>query len=193
MATYAAIAGVSQTLVGLLRRASSGTEFAGVSVAAYQAANLEKPMTEGISVWLYRITVAPERNALPACDAGGTRRLPALPLDLHYLVTAWAADPVQEQRLLGWAVRTIEDSRLLPAGLLGEHLPEPDVFAPQESVELVWQPLSFSEQLDLWEGVRSKMRPSAAYLVRTVHLASAVELATFPAVQTRELVLGRLP
>lgn len=193
MATYAAIAGVSQSLVGLLRRASSGTEFAGVVVAQYQAANLEKPMSEGISLWLYRITVAPERNAVPASDADGTRRLPALPLDLHYLLTAWAAEPVQEQRLFGWAVRTLEDSRLVPAGVLGEHLPERDAFGPQESVELVWQPLSFSEQLDLWEGVRSKMRPSAAYLVRTVHLASSVELMTHPAVQTRELVLGRLP
>ena len=191
VATYPAVAGVSQALVGLLRRGAAGTEFAGLSVALYHASNLERPMTEGISLWLYRVSVNPARNHPVRVDVDGTRHLPPLPLDLHYLLTAWAADPVQEQRLFAWAVRTLEDTPVLPAGVLNEPLAEPDVFLPQEAVELAWQPLSLSESLDLWEGVRTKLRPSASYLARSVHLTSDAERTTWAPVQTRELVVGR--
>jgi hypothetical protein len=190
MARYPAIAGTSQAILDLLRGAAEDTEFAGVDFAHYHASNLEKPMSEGVSLWLYRISVNAARNLPPRIDPDGTRHAPALPLDLHYLLTAWAADPIQEQRLFAWAVRTIEDTPLLPAGVLNRPLSEPDVFRPQESVELAWQALPLSEFLDLWEGMRTKMRPSASYLARIVGIESTTEFDGYPDVQTRELVYG---
>jgi len=190
MARYPAIAGTSQAILGLLQGAAAETEFAGVEFAHYHATSLERPMTEGISLWLYRITVNPARNLPPRVDPDGTRHSPPIPLDLHYLLTAWATDPIQQQRLFGWAVRTIEDTPLLPAGVLNQHLSEPNVFGPTESVELVWQPVPLSEFLDLWEGARSRMRPSASYLARVVELESPVEFLEHPDVQTRELAYG---
>ncbi len=189
MALYPAIAGASQAILDLLRGAAVETEFHSVELALYHAANLEKPMSEGISLWLYRVTVNPNRNRPPRIGPDGTRYAPSLPLDLHYMLTAWAAEPIQEQRLLGWAVRTIEDTPLLPAGVLNRPLSEPDVFRPEESLELVWEPLATSDFLDLWEGIRTKMRPSASYLARIVELESSVEWRS-PDVQTRELVFG---
>jgi hypothetical protein len=190
VAHYPAIAGTSQAILGLLQGAAADTEFSDVTFAHYSASNLERPMAEGLSLWLYRITVNPARNLLPRTDPDGTRHAPPIPLDLHYLVTAWAADPIKEHRLFGWAVRTLEDTPLMPAGVLNRHLAEPDVFAPHESVELVWQPLPFSEFLDLWEGVRNRMRPSASYLARIVEIESSAELSTYLEVQTRELAYG---
>lgn len=190
MASYPAIAGASQAILGLLQGAAAESEFAGVELAHYHAASLERPMTEGISLWLYRITVNAARNLPPRVGPDGARRRPPIPLDLHYLVTAWAADPVQEQRLFGWAVRTIEDTPILPAGVLNQHLSEPDVFAPHESVELVWESQPMSEFLDLWEGARLRMRPSASYLARIVEIESPVELFQQPDAQTRELAYG---
>jgi hypothetical protein len=190
MALYPAIAGTSQAVLGLLHAAAAETEFAGAEFAHYHASNLERPMTEGISLWLYRITVNPARNLPPRIDPDGTLHGPPIPLDLHYLVSAWAADPVQEQRLFGWAVRTLEDTPILPAGVLNQHLSEPHVFAPHESVELVWQPLTLAEFLDLWDGVRTKMRPSASYLARIVEIESPVEVSAHPDVQTREFAYG---
>jgi hypothetical protein len=190
MARYPAIAGASQAILGLLQGAAASSEFAGVDFAHYHATNLERPMTEGVSLWLYRVTVNPARNLPPRVDPDGTRHAPPIPLDLHYLVTAWAADPVQEQRLFGWAVRTIEDTPLLPAGVLNQHLSEPDVFAPHESVELVWQPQPMSEFLDLWEGARLRMRASASYLARVVELESPVEFDEYRDVQTRDFAYG---
>jgi hypothetical protein len=190
MALYPAIAGTSQAVLGILRAAAANSEFAGVEFAHYHASNLEKPMSEGISLWLYRITVNPARNLPARIDPDGTRHGPPIPLDLHYLVSAWAPDPVREQRLFGWAVRTLEDTPLLPAGVLNQHLSDPNVFAPHESVDLVWQPLSLSEFLDLWEGVRTKLRPSASYLARIVEIDSPVAFAQHREVQTREFAYG---
>lgn len=190
MASYPAIAGTSQAILGLLQSAAAETEFAGVEFAHYHATSLEKPMAEGVSLWLYRITVNPARNLPVRVDPDGTRHWPPIPLDLHYLLTAWGTDPIQQQRLFGWAVRTIEDTPLLPAGVLNQHLSEPDVFGPEETVELVWQPLQLSEFLDLWEGARLRLRPSASYLARVVDLASTVEVSVHPDVQTRELAYG---
>jgi hypothetical protein len=190
VALYPAIAGTSQAILGLLQGAAAESEFATADFAHYHASNLEHPMTEGISLWLYRITVNPARNLPPRVDLDGTRHSPPIPLDLHYLISAWATDPIQQQRLFGWAVRTIEDTPLLPAGVLNQHLSEPNVFGPDESVELVWQPLTFSEVLDLWDGVKTKMRPSASYLARIVELESAVDREEYRDVQTRELVYG---
>jgi hypothetical protein len=190
MARYPAVAGTSQAILDLLRGAAEETEFAGVDFAHYHASNLEKPMSEGVSLWLYRISVNAARNLPPTIDPDGTRHSPPLPLDLHYLLTAWAPDPIQEQRLFAWAVRTIEDTPLLPAGVLNRPLAEPDVFRPDESVELAWQALSLSEFLDLWEGMRTKLRPSASYLARIVEIESTIEFEDYADVQTRELVYG---
>jgi hypothetical protein len=190
MAGYPAIAGTSLAILDLLRSAALETEFAGVEFAHYHASNLEKPMAEGVSLWLYRITVNAARNLPVRIDADGTRHAPGLPLDLHYLVSAWATDPIQEQRLFAWTVRTIEDTPQLPAGVLNRHLPERDVFGPHETVELAWQPLTLAENLDLWDSVRAKMRPSASYLARVVELDSGAERFDYPDVQTREFVMG---
>jgi hypothetical protein len=190
MALYPGIAGASQAILGLLQGASAESEFAGVDFEHYHASNLERPMAEGVSLWLYRVTVNPARNLPPKVDPDGTRHWPPIPLDLHYLLSAWAADPIQEQRLFAWAVRTIEDTPLLPAGVLNQHLSEADVFRPHESVELAWQPLTLQELLDLWDGARTKMRPSASYIARIVEIESRLELHEYPEVQTRELAYG---
>ena len=62
MATYPAIAATSEAILGVLQSASAGSEFAGVTFAHYSAKSLEKPMDEGISLYLYRITVTAGRN-----------------------------------------------------------------------------------------------------------------------------------
>jgi hypothetical protein len=56
---------------------------------------------------------------------GGIERRPAPPVvDLHYLVTAWAAEYRDEHQLLGAALRAILANRVLPADLLPAALAE---------------------------------------------------------------------
>ena len=95
-------------------------------------------MNEGLSLYLHRIVVSTEhRNRRPRTGPDGIRPRPAVPLDLHYLLTAWAADAIKQQRLLGWAIRVLADTPTLPAALLNDAGPEHDVFMPEETVELL--------------------------------------------------------
>ena len=57
MASYPAIAATSQGVLGLLESAAPGTEFAGTRFEHYGSADLNDPMSEGVSLWLYRVTI----------------------------------------------------------------------------------------------------------------------------------------
>src|SRR5207302_5699829 len=134
----------------------------------YQSSDLQSPMTAGVSLYLYRLTVSPNRNLPGRIGRDGRRYLPPLPLDLHFLVTAWAGDAIKQQRLLGFAIRTLEDTPILPAGVLNQHGPEADVFRPDETVELVFEALTVQDASYIWQVAQQKEQPSAPYVARMV-------------------------
>ncbi len=186
MATYHAIAATSQALLGLLRDACPRTEFPTADFFLYQATDFEKPMEEGVSLFLYRVTInGSMRNLPPRLAPDGRRYRPSLPVDLHYLLTPWAKDTEKQQRLLGWSMRVIEDVPILPAGLLNYYMPEPEVFHPTETVEVICDPLSIQDWTALWDKLQPKIQTSVTYLARMVALESTVELSAGAPVQTR--------
>lgn len=187
MATYPAIAATSDAVLGLLQSASVGGEFDGVAFAHYQASDLASPMTDGISLYLYRVTVSANRNLPPQRRQDGRRYRPPMPLDLHFLVTAWAETAIRQQRLLGFAVRTLEDTPILPAGVLNQHSPEPDVFRPEETVELVYEAVTVQDFAYIWDVAQTKEQPSATYVARMVEIESLVTVDDGALVQTRAL------
>jgi hypothetical protein len=191
MATYPAIAATSEPILGLLQSAAVGSEFDGVTFDHYQSGDFESPMTAGVSLDLYRVSVSPNRNLPPRLGRDGRRYRPPLPLDLHYLVIAWADDAIKQQRLLGFAVRTLEDTPILPAGVLNQHGPEPDVFRPEETVELVWEALSVQDISEIWDVAQTKEQPSATYVARMVEIESPVLVPDSGTVQTRELAFAK--
>lgn len=187
MAQYPAIAAMSEAVLGTLQSATAGGEFGGVSFAHYQAGDFQSPMTEGISLYLYRVTVSANRNLPARLGADGKRRRPPIPLDLHFLVTAWAGDAIRQQRMLGFAIRTLEDTPILPAGVLNQYGPEPDTFRPDESVEVVYENLSVQDIAYVWDVAKAKEQPSAPYVARMVEIESRLESDGAAPVQTREL------
>jgi Pvc16 N-terminal domain len=186
MALSPAIAATSQAILGLVQSASLGGEFQSATFAHYQSSNFQSPMGEGVSLWLYRLTVNANRNQPPRVGRDGRRYRPPLPLDLHYVVTAWAGDAVKQQRLLGFAIRTLEDTPILPAGVLNQHGPEPDVFRPDETVELVFESISVQDASYIWGVAQTKEQPSAMYVARMVEIESSVPLDDAAPAQTRE-------
>jgi hypothetical protein len=187
MATYPAIAATSEAVLGLLQSAAVGGEFDGVAFAHYQSGDFESPMADGISLYLYRVTVSSNRNLPPQLGPDGRRYRPPIPLDVHYLVTAWAETAVRQQRMLGFAIRTLEDTPILPAGVLNQHSPEPNVFRPEETVELVYESLTVQDVGYIWDVAQTKEQPSAPYVARMVEIESPVEIDEGTLVQTREL------
>jgi hypothetical protein len=189
LATYRAIAATSLAIIKLLEDACPKSEFEKAEFKLYQASNYENPIVEGISLLLYRVTVNTTlRNLPPRVASDGIRYRPSLPLDLHYVVTAWASDAEKQQRLLGWAMRALEDAPILPAAILNKHVNMPDTFRPDEAVELICDSLSIQDLTAVWDKLKPRYQTSATYIARMVALDSEIELAEAELVQTREFV-----
>jgi hypothetical protein len=177
VATHNAIAAIGQAILGLLTTARSSPEFADAKFELYQGHNFQSPMDEGISLYLHRITPSSNIRNLPTRLApNGKRFRPSLPIDLHYLLIAWASDAEKQQRLLGWAMRQLENTPVLNASLLNQHGPEPDTFDPTESVELIMDNIPVVDMAAIWEVARQHMQLSVPYVARTVRIDSDVEI-----------------
>ena len=192
MATYQAVAATSQAIVGLLTAAAAepASEFGRIHVEVYRAEDLQKPMTEGLSLYLHRVVVSTEhRNRLPRVAPDGTCRRPAIPLDLHYLLTAWGADAIKQQRLLGWGIRVLADTPTVPAGVLNHWGPEHDVFTTDETVQVLFEPLSMQDMSYVMEASGGRREISATFVARVIELESLDPRPLDRLVQTREFAL----
>lgn len=192
MATYHAIAAISQAILGLLEEASPKPEFAGSQFALYLVSNFQNPMDEGVSLYLYRVGTSSRRNLPSRLGPHGERYRPPLPVDLYYLLTTWAKTPEKQQRLLGWCLRELGDTPILPAGLLNHYGPEPDTFRPDETVELVFEPLSLQDMANLWEPLKPHLQVSATYVARMVTIESTLQVTDTGIVQTRQFNLAKV-
>jgi hypothetical protein len=193
VASYLAIGATSTALTGLIRDHYPRDQFGStLDVALYQARDFESPMREGFSVFLYRVLVnGTVRNMSLRRSPDGRRFRASLPLDLHYLVTPWAEDVEQQHRMLGWVMRFIEDQGVLSAGHLNHYVAETDIFASQEALEIICDPLALTDHLNLWDRLRARFPISVSYAVRMVSVDSQVEIVDSSSrVQTRTFVMG---
>lgn len=193
MATYAAISAVGQALLALLEQACPKPEFEGAKFELYQAGNFKAPMDEGISLFLYRVAPSTTRRNLAGReDAQGRRTRPPLPLDLYYLLTPWAKTAAKQHRMLGWSMRTLEDTPTLTASFLNHYgMPETDTFLPDETVTFVQETLSIQDLLNVWEVGKPNIQVSATYVARMVVIESAISDTQGPPVQTRTFDVRR--
>jgi Pvc16 N-terminal domain len=192
LATYHAIAATGQAILGLLERACPKPEFEGAIFELYQAKDFQNPMEEGVSLYLYRVATSSRRNLPPRIGPNGQHYRPPLPLDLYFLLTAWAKSAAKQQRLLGFCIREIGDTPILPASLLNHFGPEPDTFRPDEAVELIFESLTLQDTSNLWEPLKPNVQPSATYVARMISIESFVELPDSRPVQTREFDFAKM-
>jgi hypothetical protein len=194
MATRNAIAATTSAIVGLLDDGYP-REFGKLTVAPAHASELvgDKPIADGFTVCLYRVTLnGTLRNLPPRMGPDGTRYRASLPVDLQYLVTPWAGNVEKQQRMLGWGMRHLEDNPILPAGLLNRYLNEPDVFRPEETVELVCESLSLADFTNIWDKVKPRLQASVLYIARMVLIDSDIALSEGRPVQTRVFEMSKL-
>lgn len=178
-------------VLGLLESACPKPEFDGVRFELYQAKDFNNPMDEGVSLFLYRLATSSRRNLPARLGPNGEKYRPPLPIDLYYLLTAWGRTSAKQQRLLGWCIRELGDTPVLPASLLNHYMPEQETFRPDESVELIFEPLSLQDISNLWEPLKQNLQASAFYVARMVALESTVVLAEGGPVQTRQFDLAK--
>jgi hypothetical protein len=193
MARYQAIAATGQAILGLLADACPKPEFDGARFELFQAKDFQSPFEEGVTLFLFRLAVnGSRRNLPPTIGPDGKKYRPPIPLDFHYLLTAWAKTAARQQRLLGWAVRALQDVPVLPASFLAAYAPEPNVFRPGEAVELLFDTLTLQDLNNLWGTFKISPPLSVAYIVRMMAIESEVELGDEgPLVQTRAFDMGK--
>ena len=129
MATTEAIGAASSSILDLLAEEYDPAQFGDLEA---EFSPERQPLTFGISFVLWHVEpVAAHGPTLPPRSPGGLVNPPAeLTLTLHYALTSWAADAVDEQRLLGWAMRVLHDRPLLSDALLNTRL-QATLAAPQ--------------------------------------------------------------
>jgi hypothetical protein len=193
MAHYYAIAAVSQAIRELLL-ANRPAEFATLPIEIYRTKDFEQPFdTTGVSIYLYRLSMTSgRRNRAPSIDPDGTRHLPPVEADLHFVISPWAEQGLTQQMLLGWIIRTMEDSAELAPPFLNSVGPRPNIFGPAETVEMVQDSISIVDLNNLWNFSPRKEQASAFYTARAVALDSQQRIDDAGPVQTRVFEMGAL-
>ena len=193
MATANAIAAVGQAILGLIAAGVPRDEFPTAQFQLYQAKDFQQPMDEGLSLYLYRITPAGEiRNYPPRMAPDGRRYRQPLPINLHYLLSAWAREAIKQHRLLGWAMRTLEDTPVMPATVLNQGGPETDTFWPNETVDLIMETISVYDMGAIWDVAKPNTQPSVCYVARMVGVESPLDMTEAGPVQTRVFRTGKV-
>jgi hypothetical protein len=192
MAGVRAIATACESVVQLLRMSYRPEEFGHeLEFRVYLARNFAQPMAAGVSLLLYRI-FATESHRMPAGRLGpdGRRQRHELPLDLHFLLTAWGPDASLQHAIAGFMMRALEDVPILPWTLLESV--GPGVFRPDETVEVTLAQLSTEDLLRLWADlVPNTYHISVPYVARMVRIESREMETGGGEVQVREFD-GRL-
>lgn len=197
MATYRAIAATGLAIRGFLESSCPTTEFPNAKIELYRANDFDSPMEIGISLYLFRVSIsASRRNLSPVVAPDGKRFRPALPLDLFFMMTAWGQTAEVQQRLLGWAMRELENTPILPSNLLNHYIQEVDTFRPAETVELICETISLQDMNSLWDGFKANktnQHVSVTYIARMILIESNVEMTEYPPAQTRVFEVGNEP
>ncbi|HEX2912448.1 MAG TPA: DUF4255 domain-containing protein [Chloroflexia bacterium] len=192
MADYRAIAGIGETILGVLEAAYPRPDFPeGVDFALFQTSNFQTADNAArVSLYLYRVQInTTRRNLSSRIEADGRRFRPSLPLDLYYLLSAWGPSASKQHQILGMAMRILHDNPILGASLLNRF--SPGTFRPGESVELICENLSLQDMANIAEVMKPNLQLSVSYVARQVLIESEIGLEQGEPVQVREFVLEK--
>ena len=118
-----------------------------------------------LSIFLYRVDFNKVMRA--AWSAASERDGRAhLGLDLHYLITPWAENAVDEHRILGRAMQCLETTPILTGPLLhssGE-------WDAGESIQLVLEEVSSEAVMRMFDSLPTDYRLSVPYIARVMRL-----------------------
>lgn len=189
MATPSAISATTESVIRLLRSSYNPADFnnAALDFQVYVANDFLNPMDEGVSLLLYRIYHdGTNRNPPGRLQPDGQRGRTKLPVELHFMLTAWAKQASLQHEIAGWMMRTLEDNPVLYPSLLNSY--KPDVFFPEETVEVSLAQLSVEDMFNIWDVIIHHVyQLSVPYVARVVELESTLSDTTGIGIQERVL------
>lgn len=191
MATQKAIIAVSDAILQVLyntpRPAELNDHF---DLKVLTGDKFKADMTTGLSLFLYRI-FPNSSHRTPSGGRGpdGHLKRTKLPVDLHYILTAWAEEASLQHLLIAWAMRALEDTPILPPALLNAN--HQNVFNPEENVELLLSELSTEDMFRIWETITdSNYQISVPYVARMIFIESNQDAIVAEPVQQRSFIMG---
>jgi hypothetical protein len=186
MSNALAIAAVTAALKDLIGTGLLGLDLSAigsVNVSALPPDRIATGQTEPnqLNWFLYQVTPNSgwRNQMLPARDLGGARvSNPPLALDLHYMLTAYGAEDLGAEALLGFAMQFLHETPMLSRAQLRAVLGPPNppfgnLSALSIADQIEWLKITpmylGSEELSkLWTAMQARYRPSMAYQVSVV-------------------------
>jgi Pvc16 N-terminal domain len=176
MSDYSVLRAVTETIGGLLGdRITNSVDPAlnGVPIDVRTPREMRASGSFGVSLWLYRVgRDADLLNAPPVRPSLDRMVQRALPLQLNYLLTPLAADPLDEQLLMGRVLQTLSDRTILRGSTLRGVLAGSDT-----ELRLILETLTLEELTRVWYALQESYQLSAAYSVQVVSIDSDEEAA----------------
>ncbi|EAR22018.1 DUF4255 domain-containing protein [Nitrococcus mobilis] len=119
-----------------------------------------------LSIFLFRVGY--NETMRPAWSAVGHQQGRShLPLDLHFLLTPWAANATFEQRILGRAMQALDSSPILSGPLLVDNATG---WSPNEAVQICLENLSTEDVMRTFDSLPADYKLSVSYMVRIIRI-----------------------
>jgi Pvc16 N-terminal domain len=138
-----------------------------------------------LSIFLYKVDIDPITRAGWAA-VGSVDGRSHLPLDLHYLLTAWSDGAEFEQRILGSAMSCLDTTPILSGPLLH---PSAD-WQPNEAVQIGPEELGTDNLMRIFDSLEASYRASLPYRARVVRIDSTVATPSPP---VTDVIVGAAP
>lgn len=119
-----------------------------------------------VTIFLYRVdfnkTMRAAWSAVGSIDGRGH-----LPVDLHFLLTAWAPNAEHEHLIIGRTLQVLETTPILSGPLL-----YPADWAPNDAVQLVLEEISTEAVMRTFDSLPLDYKLSIPYIARVVRIDS---------------------
>jgi hypothetical protein len=181
MSNALAIAAATSTLRNLLvaEIPKLDTDLADLEVTTQPPDLARKGVTKAqLNVFLYQtaINAAWRNQDLPHASRPGERGMPPLPLNLHYLITAYGRaendNDAVSHRVLGGAMSVLHDHPVLGRAEIRTALTNNDLADQFENLKITPLTMSLEEMSKLWTTFQTQYRISAAYELSVVLIDS---------------------
>lgn len=215
MSSYLAVGGVSAVLRWLLTDALTsggpsgilGGTTNGITVTSPDLVPVGADEQPGVNIFMYYASLNPAlRNmGLPARNALGQEiSNPPLALNLHYLVSAYGSKPLDPEILLGWAMKVLHDTPVVPRDMIqkaldallpggspeGALIEKYSLLASQfEHIRITPETLTTEEIYRLWSAFQTSYRPTTSYQVSVAVVQDSHAYTSHLPVQKRSVMV----
>jgi hypothetical protein len=132
----------------------------------FESANLSQLVSRpAITLFLYRTDFNKTMRAAWSA-VGSYDRQSHLPLDLHFLLTAWAETAEEEYGILGRTMQIVEDTPILSGPLV---LGDSD-WATNESIQILLEEIETEALMRIFDSLPVDYRLSIPYLIRVLRI-----------------------